>query len=86
MMKKASGNLCKTGKPLEVLELEDGLCGKVCGYPRKPGPACKMQVFACMESAQETARALRPLGITATPGTCSKCGMIHLHESRNGKA
>lgn len=44
--------------------------------------SCTRQVFATMEVAEDTARALHPLGIWAEPEHCSVCGLLHLKELR----
>lgn len=43
---------------------------------------CQRQVYACMEVAENTARVLLKVGIRGDPEICTKCGLIHIRETR----
>lgn len=79
------GNVEKAKLIRDFSELPDSSCRKIVEERVNAGGergSCTRQVFSCMEVAEDTARALLPLGIQATPERCKICGLIHLLELR----
>lgn len=74
--------------PHEFSRLADETCRKLVEdfvkkrANREDREPCIRQVFADLDAAVDTARALLPLGIHATPEKCPICGLIHLLELR----
>jgi len=75
------GKVGNSVKPYDLSDLDATSCGKIVNAQRKKGKACRRQVFANREVAENTMRALREVGVRGQPSTCPQCGLIHLNET-----
>jgi|GEM_PF-1659108 len=82
---KRGGNVEKEKTLNSISRLPESTCRKIVeDYAKRSGErgSCTRQVFASMEVAKTTARALEKLGLLATPERCKICGLIHIEELR----
>jgi len=78
------GNVEKKKLLRDFNKLPDSSCRKIVQdvVESRGGGSCTRQVYANTEVAENTARALKQMGIHAERERCKTCGLIHLLELR----
>jgi very-short-patch-repair endonuclease len=74
------GNVEKSVTPFVISRMPLQSCWKIVQNTVKDRESCQRQIYANMEVAENMARALRKIGIGATPYKCRICKLIHVRE------
>lgn len=78
-----SGNVQKKVNLLIFSRLSERDCRNIVqNTVENAGKGCQRQVYASVETAENTARVLSKVGIEGVPEICTKCGLIHMRETK----